>query len=547
MLLWSCLLLVPMVNVRGIPIKKIYLERGYEPIITNRWIKTLTMVSGFNDRNGEMKLDHMDLHHIDDYAFGSFGRISILKLSNNKLTSLTKYTFSGLKSLVFLDLSHNSIEKIENSFDHLTDLQSLNLSHNLLKKLRAKDFFGLTWGGIFGCRINLEGNQDLIVIGARPNVHYDVTNSRERLFGAETIVKTCINNTTLISLEDFTDDDDLADDCYAEQYYMGGNLDMKNMGITGFKKGWYKLRNAIIRDIDLSGNNITRLTSEMFNYLPQSISSLDLSYNKIVRLEKDIIMGQNLREMNFEHNEIVEIEDEVFDNTDLTSLRLSHNNLTNTRFAATLPTNLKEIHLNDNKITEISGSSFLKLKKLTHLYLGKNKIKVVHKDSLRGLSNLEFIDLMSNRLKIKAGSFRDQKNELGIYLDVNDANEFNFNELPEVEKIHYVYLGSIKPWNLTAEVYDRLPRGLQIIDLQEKRVDHLLPTDVFIRPPEYMYLIWNNDYQISTTEFKPEVANETEPMVEIPESGSLEEIFGSIPDFLKDDDNDPAVQRILHF
>ena len=482
--------------------EEIMFERGegYHITTTNRWMKTLTNISVSKYPNRIADLNNMHLRYIEDNAFRFFRHIDFLILSNNKLTLLRKDTFAGLTNLKILDLSNNAINRIENSFDHLSDLKSLDLSHNLLKKLGPKDFFQL----MNSCYIELMGNKELIVMDARPNVDYKSSgNTHESLFGAENIVKFCIKDNKLISLEHYIDDYLLESDCYASRYYLGGTLDMAELDITEFKKGWYKLTDAPIRDILLSGNRITRLTREMFNDLPESISSVDLSYNKIERLEKGIIMNQHLREMNFEHNEIIEIEDDVFSNTDLTSLSLSHNNLRNTQFAATLPSTLKEIHLNNNKITEISGKSFLKLKKLTHLYLGKNNITNIHKDSLRGLSNLTFLDLMSNRLKIEAGSFTDQKKQLGIYLDVNDANEFNFNELPDETKIHYVYLGSIKPWKLTAEVYDRLPRGLQIIDLQHNRVYDLLATDVFIRPPEYMYLIWNNDNPISITAIDP--------------------------------------------
>ena len=505
MFLCSCLLLVPMVLAGSLKLKGGNPHEGFHLTITDRWIKTLINIFVSDKQFGEVNLDRMDLRYIEDNAFRLLSGIGIdtLILSNNQLTLLRKYTFAGLTDLRVLDLSHNTINQIENSFDHLSNLQILDLSHNLLNKLGPKDFFGLTKS----YQIHLKGNTELIVMGARPNVDYNSKTTGERLFGAEIFVKICIHDTKLMSLEHYTHGDRLANDCRADKYYVGDTLDMAKLDITEFEKGWYKITDAPIREIVLSGNRISRLTSEMFNDLPESISSVDLSYNKIVRLEKGIIVNQHLREMNFEHNEIIEIEDDVFASTDLTSLSLSHNNLTNTQFAATLPSNLKEIHLNNNKITEISGKSFLKLKKLTHLYLGKNNITNIHKDSLRGLSNLEFLDLMSNRLKIEAGSFTDQKEQLRIYLDVNDANEFNFNELPDEEKIHSVYLGSIKPWNLTPEVNDRLPQALQIIDLQEKRVDNLLATDVFIRPPEYLYLIWNDDNPISITELRPQFFN----------------------------------------
>ena len=486
---WSCLLLVPMILAREVefPVKRSPVgdqQQGYQVKTEWRWIHILKGFEVSGDRLvEEVNLDDMKLHHIKEKAFRNVSSIKTLILSNNLLASLAENTFEGLTNLERLDLSNNSINQINNSFHHLSHLKILDLSYNKFKRLVPKDFVGLPKS----CNIFLKGNEN-VVVGARPNVDYNSGNTIESLFGAEIIVKICIKNTKLFALEHYTTGKQLASSCRLDKYYQGGSLNMAKLGISEFQKGWYKLRHTPVREIDLSGNRITRLTSEMFNDLPEEISSVDLSHNKIVRLEKGIIVNQHLREMNFEHNGIIEIEDNVFTNTGLTNLRLSHNKLTNTRFAATLPPTLKEIHLNDNKITEISGKSFSKLNKLENLLLRKNLITKIYKDSLQGLTALKHLDLMSNRLTIEAGSFKDLRNLFSLYLDVHDANEIDIRVFADTKNIEEIYLGSIISWDLRSNTLSNMPNNLILFRLQKEGLIYVIP-DVLIRPPENMYII----------------------------------------------------------
>ena len=493
MFLWSCLLLVPTIlakeeefPVTDSPTK---MQRSeYHPKIDFRWMNILTDIEIIGHPSTYLDLSYKYLKHIEDNAFRNLSHhIKHLNVSHNCLESLGKDTFAGLTNLELLDLSYNVISRIENSFSHLSNLKILDLSYNA-GKLVPKDFFNLTES----CHILLKPIPiPMDVSVSVENAAYASNSNLEHAFEAKTIVKICIHDAKLISLEHYTNGDQLPSGCRTDKYYAGGTLNMAELDITEFEKGWYKLRDATIRDIYLGGNRITRLTSEMFNDLPENISSVDLSYNKIVRLEKGIIVNQHLREMNFEHNEIIEIEDDTFINTNLTSLKLSHNQLTNTTFAATLPPTLREIHLNDNKITEISGKSFLKLNKLENLLLRKNHITKIHKDSLEGLSALKNLNLMSNRLKIDAGSFKHLKSLEVIILDVNDANEFDVREFDGMPKILSIYLGSITSWNIPRDTLINPPKKLFVIDLQKYNV-LFLSSEVFIRPPEYMYLIENN-------------------------------------------------------
>ena len=490
MFLWSCLILFPMVLAEEVqsqleplfPFAMLY--PNYTTQIRYDRAKILTGVELFGFPSTTVDLSRQRLEYIDDNAFSNVTHAKILNLSRNMLTLLEKDMFAGLINLESLDLTSNSLHQLTSPFTHLTNLEFLKLTECNLDKLVPKNFFGL----IKSCVIVLDGNS-VRVMGSKPKVGYAFTTTPELLFGPETTVKICIKNSKLISLEHYFDGEHLASNCRADRYYVGGILDMTELGIAQFEKDWYKLRAAPILEIYLGANRITRLTSEMFNDLPESISSVDLSNNKILRLEKGIIVNQHLREMNFEHNEIIEIEDDTFTNTNLTILKLSHNNLTNTQFAATLPPTLTEIHLDNNKITEINDMSFLKLKQLTYLYLSKNNITNIHKGSFRGLSRLQYLELMSNRVIIEKDSFRHLRSLRSMMLDVEDAGDLDLSEFGSLPNVQTIFIGSVFSWNYPRKPVRNKRKQLTVDQVHDSSQLFLPLRFAMNRPQEKLYLI----------------------------------------------------------
>ena len=508
MFLSSCLLLVPMILATEIEvhINNYVIKVERDDLKTLKTIEVIGDPSEKHQRREELNFSEWDLHAINNNVFDNVTHIKILNLSYNLLPRLLENTFANLTNLEQLNLSHNHIETLEKPFVGLCNLKVLDLSNNPIQKLQTSDFFGLTKS----CVILLKG--DLINTMSTKlfedesrTVNFLEENEAHRLldenidfYESYNRIKICINGTKLISVEDYTEGEKLAIGCNADRSYAGGVLSLDSLSIVELHKGWYKLGDSPIHQIDLSFNNVTHVTSQMLNDLPERISRVTIGHNNIKRLEKGIIVNLHLREISLTQNSIVEIEDDVFINTNLTTLTLSYNQLADTKFVATLPSTLTKIDLEYNEIAEISRESFSKLNKLEYLGLKENNIMMIHKDSLRGLSGLKHLNLMNNRLeKIEAGSFEDLTALEVLNLESNNITELESGLFADLKNIKEIVLGSNSLSNLTRVSLINLPDSLEVLDLQWNDLK-ILKSGTFVNTPKYKLLLNNN--LISTIE-----------------------------------------------
>ena len=467
MLLSSCLLLVPMILATGIEAQ----TNNYVVKYDGPFMNLLKGIEVISDPSEKLNLSGLNLEHIYDDAFKNVSYIKILNLSNNELFWPWRAdTFTSLTNLEQLDLSRNRIDVLRMSFAGLSNLKVLNLSNNLIKNLEARIFSGLTKS----CVILLRGNHiytmstelfddksgTVIPPGEDDTDYYNdqVPPSLE----PKSDIKICIDKDTLLSVEHYTEGEKLPSVCFIKEYYGDSILNLSLSDIEEFQKGWYKTGDLPIQTINLDSTLITNLTSEMFNDLPESITSVNVGFNDIVRLEKGIIVNQHLRKIDFMFNAIIEIENEVFINTNITTLKLSMNELTDTKFATTLPPTITELDLSLNRIAEISPESFrssiaLKVLRLdyngiTQLELGvfanlknikeisliKNEIHSVTRDSSINLpDSLEVLNLRSNKLtNLKAGTFvNSPKHKLLLNNNqITNIEDGSFN-LPHLQEL----------------------------------------------------------------------------------------------------------------
>ena len=497
MFLSSCLLLVPMIFAFEIKVQ----NDSYVVKIKNDYLNTLKNIQNIGEPSDKLNLSGLSLHRINNTAFDNVSHLKILNLSSNSLSALLANTFVRLTNLEELYISHNNIFHLRSPFVGLSNLKILDLSNNMLKLLRPGEFFGLTKS----CVILLKGNamssmstelfenklRALNSFGVDDTEDYSDKDANNR--GPSIFIKICMNDTKLILVEHYTEGEKLASGCIKDKLYAGGVLSLGLMGIAGFQKDWFKLGDLSIRHIDLSINYIARLTGDMFNDLPESISIVNLELNYMERLEKGIIVNEHLREMHFTSNSIIEIEDNVFINTNLTTLNLSHNLLMDTKFAATLPPTLTKIYLQYNEIAEISSESFSKLNKLEVLVLNNNRITEIHRDSLRDLLSLKNLSLVDNGLmQIEAGSFKGLAALEILRLEFNDITELESGVFADLKNIKKIVLGWNGLSNLTGDSLINLPDSLETLDLQYNFLE-TLKTGTFVNSPKYKLLLNNNN------------------------------------------------------
>ena len=502
MFLSRCLLLVPMILATKIEVQ----INNYVVKTDDSILNALVSIEVIDDPPEELNLSGLRLQAIYDNAFENVTHIKILDLSNNSLYCLAEEQFASLTNLELLNLSRTNISRFTKAFVGLNNLKVLDLSYTKITDLKTSDFFGLPKS----CVILLKGNVHVRTISTElfedesrtvnfTEVNHPQVEDNQRVidndtyYGGKTIhIKICINYTELISAEHYTEDENLASDCVIATSHLGGVLSLSSLGIGKFRKGWYKLQDLSIHHIDLSSNNITRLTRKVLNDLPESISVVNLAHNNIKRLRRGFIVNEHLRELHLAFNSIIEIKDDVFINTNLTTLTLSHNQLTDTKFAATLPTTLTKIELEYNELTEISNDSFSKLNKLEVLMLDENYILEIHRDSFRGLSGLKDLSLVSNKLtKIDAGCLKALTALEVLDLKLNKITELDLGVFADLKNIKKIILSWNSLSNLTRDPLIDLPDSLEVLDLQSNVLLNM-KAGIFVNSPKYELLLSNN-------------------------------------------------------
>ena len=458
MFLPSVLLLVPMIFATG---KEVQINSTYVVKFKNigPFSQDVTIVDSIEvigDRSEELNLCGFSIKNFTKDVFKNVSHIKVLNLSNNSIYELRETLFASLTNLEHLNLSYNSIYEMRRPFVYLSNLKDLDLSNNGLKWLRASDFYGLSTS----CVILLKHNNirtissELFENKSCP-MHYPVVvkgNYDDNFTLLDQTNEICINDTKLISVKHYIQGEKLSSGCSTDKDNAYGLVILRSLGIAKFQEGWYKLGDPDKYYIDLSLNHITHLSNEMFKDLPAGLHSVDLSFNKIERLEKGIMVNEHLRSIILSDNSIIEIEDDVFIDTNLERLYLPSNNLTDTKFAFTLPRTLLGLVLDENKIVEIFPESFSKLTKLVRLSLDSNYITAIHRDSLRGLSNLKSFSFANNRIQtIEAGSFQDLTKLFHLNLD--------FNELHTVDSGVFNGLKTLKYLSLNKSNITRIMKG----------------------------------------------------------------------------------------
>ena len=420
MYLLGILLLVPIILTTG---KEVQIN-NYVIQFSNEDPTIVKSIRVSGDLSKVLDLSRLGITDFKDNAFENVGHIKKLIVSYNSISELQHTSFGNLPNLEYLDLSYNNITTMKKPFAHLSNLNNLDLTKNQILNLTASNFFGLTES----CLISLKDNNISFMSSELfENKSYPIHSIENQRYKREVSLPTflprievCIVETKLISVEPYTVGKKLASGC-TTRYHADGVLRLNTSCIATLQEGWYKLGNLPMHYIDLSSSDITHLTREMFNDLPENVRSVNLVNNHIVRLEKDIIVNEHLREMNFYDNFMNEIEANVFINTKLTILKLGRNRLRSTKFVATLPSTLTKLDLYSNGISKIYPESFSKLKKLKTLMLKNNYIRVIYRASFRGLTGLEKLHLSENKMQsIEVGSFEDLKNLRYIDLDHNN-------------------------------------------------------------------------------------------------------------------------------
>lgn len=153
--------------------------------------------------------------------------------------------------------------------------------------------------------------------------------------------------------------------------------------------------------MELLNCNLSNEGLELLKYLPESVTTIDLSYNNITELPSDLLLLMpQLENFYMENNKLSSIPTGFFKNNE----------------------KLNWIALDGNEITSLEAGTFKGLDQLTILGLENNKISKVDKDAFEGMPKIEQLSLYGNNLTtLEEGCLKPFAGSLKmLYLQEND-------------------------------------------------------------------------------------------------------------------------------
>ena len=149
-----------------------------------------------------------------------------------------------------------------------------------------------------------------------------------------------------------------------------------------------------LRGLYLSYNQITKIPKKI-QYLTQ-LHTLELYQNQITKIPKEIQYLAQLQQLNLSHNQITKISQEIQYLTQLQELNLSYNKITEIPQEISYLTQLQQLCLYNNQITKIP-QEIQYLTQLQILYLSDNQITEIPQD-IRYLAQLQELNLYNNQI-----------------------------------------------------------------------------------------------------------------------------------------------------
>lgn len=430
-------------------------------------IKNATLISVHSTAKSSHQLDlsGLGLRRLTNGSFAKATGIKILDLANNSITSLTGSIFSGLWKLEHLSLANNSINHFAGVFAGLHNLKTLDISGNPSKSLGPGVFQGLSKS----INVIARGNSfkkistDLFAMAAADQdddeAEYDYEDQQDQHNDeapkpgwASVIqttpklrVKVCIDQGQVMLMERVRRSEVLQAGCSLVKNDDCCSLYIDDLGIKGFDSGWYRVANnpeTRISTITIKGNDIVRVTEELLNDLPASVRTVDLSRNKIRRLERSVIRNNHINFLYLSNNSISVIEEGALTGMKLWQLNLAGNRLTDTKFLATLPPGLTKLFLHRNRIEDFTNEPLVNFYRLSDLDLSGNRITSLRSNSLRGLPFLVNLDLSRNLIEnLEPGCFKAVKTLRFLGLGDNEIGDLDagvFEDLPRLHRLGLV-------------------------------------------------------------------------------------------------------------
>ncbi|XP_076298079.1 uncharacterized protein LOC143217556 [Lasioglossum baleicum] len=476
---------------------------------------TLKNVEYNGDPALELNLSSMNLERLEKTALDNVSSIKSLNLANNSIESLPEFVFSNLTNLECLNLSDNKLSNLENLFVRLEKLQTLDISRNPVMHLRRGQLFGLTrstailtednvfWSISTGTFTNSflkyeEELKQLEAIKSEADIEQK-HNEKENGVDEEASLKSqwpqsqlnkvtipddltlklCIPDKIVRSIEPLEEGTKIAEGSSCLEVPIDREerkVSLRGLGIEGFQEGWYQLQLLQIASLDLSNNDITEITRELLNDLPEDLITVNLMENRIRGVHSQVIENRHLRVLNLKNNLIDKIEEGALQKTNLTGLYVHGNQLDSLSFVSSLPESLSELVVSGNHFASIPDGVFSNLPRLVYLNLANNNIRKLQDNVFQGLGALQVLIATKNSLmQIERKAFGNLKRLETLLLHRNSLTNLQKGTFAELESLKDLNLAWNKFQSIAKDTFADLPESLDFLHVDFNEISSLDP------------------------------------------------------------------------
>ncbi|XP_070000162.1 leucine-rich repeat-containing G-protein coupled receptor 5 isoform X3 [Penaeus vannamei] len=295
--------------------------------------------------------------------------VTSMDLSNNNLTSVPDNAFAAYPSLQYLRLSGNRISSVSPQAFEGVKLQNLNLARNKVTHLRNGD---------------LIGNDKLLSLSLHQNQIVQVDDEAFTPLTSLQVLDLTENQLRLIPPA-------ILSLSQLRRLHLGNNQ------LTYISEESFKGL-SLLKQVVLQPNPLAAVHNEAFSHLP-SLTKLILKEIRDLEEFPSLNGTHNLELLRIDRASLKSVPDNLCSFTPrLLSLNLHLNSITSIP-QLTNCSHLRLLDLSNNALTSLGHNNFVGAPSLQDLLLHHNKITYIPADAFTGLSKLQVLALQHNQIK----------------------------------------------------------------------------------------------------------------------------------------------------
>ncbi|CAD1476915.1 unnamed protein product [Heterotrigona itama] len=396
--------------------------------------------------------------------------IKVLDLSYNNISDIMKYYFKPVEySLTHLYLAHNQLSNVtQGVFGNMPHLQWLDLSHNELMEID------------FDCFRNTKNIQ---VLSLSWNSIMDIPAEALRPLRKLRIVDLSHNKLRTLPDNMFSDANIESLDLSHNQFM---RLPMKTMSISAA---------ASLSMLDLSWNTLSGIHTTDAIFRLRSLTWLDLSYNRLVRLDDGVFSElQYLTHLDLSHNKqlLLESRGRTFHGLEDSLLYLDLSNISLLSVPELPLRRLQTLYLAHNELASIPAEMASNLTSLHYLDLSANDLTVVPLIT-HTLPELKTFNLADNPITASGALCKATKLRKLYITAYNGVKNFNFPNILEYNHgLRHLVIDVQNDTDLEKEMKGKFPNKLFNITLTGQSLKNINP-DILrgIRNPHLHFGMYN--------------------------------------------------------